>query len=169
MLKFSKPQFSDLKARFRTDPESVHECSLIDPTRASVDTSAARISEALALANRLLADRAAIARLGSGAGGAAKPLFGAFGYADFGPLCTHGIGLRAQDLGAFLAHHWGPRTIGWETQAGAPDAIKGKTGVVLFARVPGSDDQGHIDLWDRTGAVGQAFWNAKTIWFWQLS
>src|SRR4051812_16182729 len=116
MPKFERPQFSDLKANYRTDPASVHECKLIDPTKGSINTCAARMSEALVLANRLGASRAAIVRLGNGKGDGTRYLLGAYGYAAFGRLCPHGIGRGAQDLGAFLKHHWGPRTLGWDTQ-----------------------------------------------------
>src|SRR5262245_15334566 len=116
------------------------------------------MSEALVLANRLVADRAAIAKLGNGKGDGKKFLLGTYGYAAFGKLCPHGIGRGAQDVGAFLQHHWGPRTLGWTTQKDAPDALKDKTGILLFIKIPSVSGQRHIDLWDKTAAVGHAYW-----------
>jgi hypothetical protein len=169
MPRFPKPRFSELVTSYRKESNSVHECKLIDPTTDGINTCAARMSEALVLANHLAADRAAIAHLGNGRGSGRTYLLGKLGYSDFGKLCPHGIGRGAQDLGAFLAHHWGPRTLGWKAQTEAPDEIKNKTGILLFARLPDFDGQGHIDLWNKTAAVGHAYWSAQTIWFWQLA
>jgi hypothetical protein len=167
MPRFPKPQFADLKVNYRTDPLSVHECRVIDPLADAVNTCAARMSEALVLANGLVADRAAIARLGNGTGDGRRFLLGRFGYAD--RLCPHGIGRGAQDVGRFLEQHWGARTLGWTKRADAPDNIKDKTGIVLFIKLPSFDGQGHIDLWDKTAAIGHAYWDAEAIWFWQLA
>ncbi len=96
-------------------------------------------------------------------------LLGAYNYAEVGKLCPHGLGRGAQDLGNFLANHWGARTLGWTKQAAAPKNIQGKVGVVLFMKIPGFDGQGHIDLWDKTGPVGADYWDSETIWFWELA
>lgn len=167
--KFSRPAFSDLLASYRTPPSSVHDCALLDPTQDAVDTAAARLSEALVIANRIARDRAEIAAQGKGHGSGAAFLLGNHGYARFGRLCPHGIARAAQDLGAFLENHWGARTLGWQNLTEAPAAIKDRTGVVLFMKLPGRSGQGHVDLWNKTAAVGHAYWNAETVSFWHLS
>jgi len=35
-------------------------------------------------------------------------------------------------------------------------------------KIPGFGGQGHIDLWDNNAAVGDAYWDAQTIWMWTL-
>ncbi|WP_407029484.1 hypothetical protein [Vibrio harveyi] len=53
----------------------------------------------------------------------------------------------------------------WAT---ASNAI-GKKGIVCYMNIPDFSGQGHIDLWDGTKAVGDAYWEAKTIWMWTLT
>jgi hypothetical protein len=167
MPRFPKPSFSELLKSYRTDPESVHECKVIDPTSGTVNTCAARMSEALVIADQLVKTRADIAALGNGKGNGKKFLLGTFGYAD--KLCPHGIARGAQDLGAFLRDNWGQRDKGWTKRADAPPEINGKTGLLLFIKLPGFDGQGHMDLWNKTAAVGHAYWDAEIIWYWELS
>jgi hypothetical protein len=169
MRKLPKPLFADLLASYQPDPTSVHECKRVDPTESALHSSAARLSEALALADKIVASRAEIAALGTGQGDGTQYVLGPYGYGRFGRLCPHGIGRGAHDVAEFLAHHWGARTTGWTAQASAPDAILGKTGVVAFLRIPGLSGQGHIDLWNKTGSVGHEHWGSETIWFWQLA
>lgn len=144
-LKFSRPSFEDLKLRYSTASSSVHSCSTIDPTIGGIGTCAARMSEALVFANRLvepyekpsdpmltsvyvgymfgtnlIGERSQISRLGSGKGDGRSFLLGRYGYggyANVGNLCPHGIGRGAGDLAAFLKYHWGARTLGWTAQA----------------------------------------------------
>lgn len=63
---------------------------------------------------------------------------------------------------------WGPRDLGFEAPGSMPKQLKGKKGVILFIDIPGYDGQGHIDLWDGSKTMTGEYWNAKTIWFWQL-
>jgi hypothetical protein len=168
ILRLAKPTFADLSASYKTDPASVHDCTLIDPTLSTINTCAARITEALVIANKIAGSRAEMGKLGTGNGDGTSYLLGKYGYGRFGKLCPHGIGRGAQDVGAFLAHHWGGRSLGWTAQAEAPVAIEGKTGVVVFMKIPGFTGQAHVDLWNKTGPVGHAYWSAATIWFWQL-
>jgi hypothetical protein len=146
-LKFSKPTFSELKENYRTESTSIHACSVIDTTLDGINTCAARMSEALVIANRVvpnatsraddpalagittayifgtpdyIRNRAAIAHVGNGKGDGKKYLLGQYGYGDYankGKLCPHGIGRGAVDLAAFLKYHWGPRTLGWIAQS----------------------------------------------------
>lgn len=169
ILRFTKPKFADLLTNYRTEPTSVHDCKLIDPTQDAINTCAARMSEALVLANGIVATRAAIGNLGTGKGDGAAFLLGKYGYGRFGKLCPHGIGRGAQDVAAFLAHHWGSRSQGWPAQASAPDAAKGKKGIIVFMKIPGFSGQGHIDLWNDDAAVGHAYWDAETIWLWVIA
>lgn len=174
--KFAKPTFADLEQNHKTDASSVHACRVIDPTEASVNTCACRMSEALVITNGLVADRAEIARLGTGKGDGLSYLLGKYGYGSYassGRLCPHGIGRGAQDLGAFLKHHWGPRSMGFGPQAThetPPPGIIGKRGVVCYIKIPGFSGQGHIDLWEKTspGLNRHSYWASQAIWFWEL-
>jgi len=169
ILKFPKPLFAKLLSNYKTAPTSVHECKLIDPTQSAINTCAARMSEALAIANDIVASRSEIAALGTGKGDGTSHVLGKYGYGNFGRLCPHGIGRGAQDVAAFLAHHWGARTMGWSKQPSVPDTIQGLAGIVAFMKVPGFSGQGHIDLWNKTGPVGHDHWDAETIWFWKMA
>lgn len=176
MAKFAKPTFADLEVNHKTDPSSVHACRVIDPTDSNVNTCACRMSEALVLTNGLATDRGAIAKLGTGKGDGTAFLLGTYGYGSYansGRLCPHGIGRGAQDLGAFLKHHWGSRTLGWGPQADhhtAPANVIGRRGLVCYIKIPGFSGQGHIDLWDKTspGLNRHSYWASETIWFWEL-
>jgi len=179
MARFSKPKFSDLLDNYKLLSSTVHECRLIDPTRPETsNTCAARMSEALVLANKLVKNREDISALGRdkgtgrGRGTGVEYLLGKFGYLSFGLLCPHGIARGAQALGAFLARNWGARNSGWTAQASptsSPEGIEGRHGVILYARIPTYSGEGHIDLWNGTGPVGQQYWNSQTIWFWDLA
>lgn len=167
--KLPKPKFASMLSNYKTQPTSVHDCKLIDPTQDAINTCAARMSEALVIAAGLVKSRAEIGNLGNGKGDGTSYLLGKYGYGRFGKLCPHGIGRGAQDVAAFLAHHWGSRTRGWTAQEKAPDNVKGKKGIIVFMKIPGFSGQGHIDLWNDDKAVGHDYWNAETIWMWDLT
>ncbi|MEP7120052.1 MAG: T6SS effector amidase Tae4 family protein [Byssovorax sp.] len=179
MAKLAKPRFADIAAAYKLPSTSVHECRLLDPTHAETsNTCAARLSEALVIAVNLVPNREAIAALGReqgtgrGRGTGAGFLLGNFGYLGYGLLCPHGIARGAQQLGAFLAHSWGGRNTGWPAQphrTAAPADIQGRKGLILYARIPTYSGEGHIDLWNGAGPVGQQYWDAHTIWFWDLA
>jgi hypothetical protein len=90
--------------------------------------------------------------------------------------CEKKYARGAQDLGAWLKVKWGTRDLGFEKPGKMPDSLKNKKGVILFMDIPGYNTdgaQGHIDLWDGTKGEsgelkGAAYWNAATIWFWEL-
>ncbi len=164
--KFPKPTFADLLKSYKTDPKTVHACSVVNPADSAVNTCACRMSEALVIANKLIKSRAAIGKLGDGKGDGKKFLLGKYGYSH--KLCPHGLGRGAQDVGGFLAQHWGTWTSGWEKPGTEPASLKDKTGVIMFGTIPGFDGQGHIDLWNKTKAVGHAYWDAAVVWFWKM-
>lgn len=88
--------------------------------------------------------------------------------------CPHGYIRGAQDLASILAKPdvFGARNHGWTAQADSktpPDDIIGKKGIICYMNIPGFNGQGHIDLWNNIAPVGQAYWNSKTIWFWELT
>ena len=91
--RFPKPAFDDVLKIYSTDPESVHLCAILNPTAQSdgINTCAARMSEALCLANGIAADRSAIARSKVSKG--VYPLLGGYGYTVFGNLCSHHHGV----------------------------------------------------------------------------
>jgi hypothetical protein len=166
--RFAKPRFDDLLKHYNTDPETVHTCAILNPTAEAdgINTCAARMSEALVLANALVTDRAKIkagARRGDD-----YPLLGPYSYKLFGNLCNHGIARGARDLGEFLGHHWGShKELSGLTEA--PPSLEGKRGVVCFVKIPGYDGQGHIDLWNKTEMVGHGYWDSSKIWFFELT
>ncbi len=174
MPKFAKPVFSELLSNYRTEASSVHGCAVIDPTLSTVNTCACRMSEALVVTLDLVKDRMEIGKLGTGKGDGTAFLLGKYGYgttANSGRLCPHGIGRGAQDVAAFLKHHWGMRTLGWGAQPShetAPANVQGKQGIVAFLKIPGFDGQGHIDLWNKDRCAGHGYWASNAIWFWQL-
>jgi hypothetical protein len=87
-----------------------------------------------------------------------------------GKLCKHGYARGASDLAAYLKSDkiLGDRDLGFESPGKLPENLKGKTGIILFEKIPGFDGQGHIDLFDGTNGLTGTYWNAKTIWFWEL-
>jgi hypothetical protein len=165
--RFSKPRFDLLLASYKTDPESVHPCAILNPTDKpdGINTSAARMSEALCIASGIAADRLQI-RAGQKKGDD-YPLLGGYGYRLFGNLCNHGIARGARDLGEFLGHQWG-QPQAFSKLSEAPAELSGRTGVLCFVKIPGYDGQGHVDVWNKQGCVGHAYWDSAKTWFWEL-
>jgi Type VI secretion system (T6SS), amidase effector protein 4 len=168
MAKFIKPKFEQLLAAYSTEPSSVHACSLLDPTKPGINTCAARMSEALLIANAIVKTRQDIAKLGNGKGTGRSFLLGRYAYPTEARLCPHGIGRGARDMADFLRHHWGRPTHTFQSITEAPDELSTHTGVVAFIKVPGFSGQGHIDLWNQTAMVGHGYWDAGEVWFFQL-
>lgn len=141
-----KIDFNTLKSNYNTSPTSIHKCSMHFP-----NTCAIRMSEAIVKA---------------------ESKYLAIFKASSPNKCPHSYIRGAQDLASILAKPsaLGPRTLGWNgNSAGkAPTNVMGKKGIVCFMNIPGFSGQGHIDLWDKTGAVGSDYWDAGTIWMWEL-
>lgn len=141
-----KPTFAKVASHYRTSPSSVHSCSMNFP-----NTCAIRMSEALVKAdNRFLSAFKSSSR----------------------NTCPHGFMRGAQDLASVLSKSkvFGTRTMGWSAQEDrrAPSEIQGKKGVICYMNIPGYSGQGHIDLWKGDMPVGSEYWDAETIWFWEL-
>jgi len=140
-----KPAFSLLKFNYRR--HGTHTCSMHFP-----NTCAIRMSEALVKTNKEFLD--AFKKSGKN-------------------VCPHGYIRGAQDLAAVLAKAFGTRTHGWNAQPAynsAPANAKGLEGIVCYMNIPSyPEGQGHIDLWEGDGPVGDEYWNAKTIWMWELT
>lgn len=87
-----------------------------------------------------------------------------------GKLCEHGYARGASDLAAYLARTdvFGPRDFGFTKPEKLPAEIKGKKGVILFENIPGFTGQGHIDVFDGEKSQTGDYWNAQTVWFWEL-
>ncbi|MBK6514146.1 MAG: hypothetical protein IPG04_08505 [Polyangiaceae bacterium] len=167
-LRFPKPSFTALLEHYKTDAETVHTCAILNPTEQAdgINTCAARLSEALCLANALATDRAKI-RAGTKKNDV-YPLLGPYNYRLFGNLCNHGIARGARDLGEFLQHHWGqPKS--FTSLEGAPPEIQDKTGVLCFIKIPGYSGQGHVDVWNKASCVGSGYRNSSKVWFWELA
>jgi hypothetical protein len=83
-LRFPKPSFTALLEHYKTDAETVHTCAILNPTEQAdgINTCAARLSEALCLANALATDRAKI-RAGTKKNDV-YPLLGPYNYRLFG-------------------------------------------------------------------------------------
>jgi hypothetical protein len=165
--RFPKPAFDDVLKVYSTDPESVHRCAILNPTPEGdgINTCAARMSEALCLANKIAAKRSDIGKTRVVKG--VYPLLGPYGYTMFGNLCTHGIARGARDLGEFLVRNWGqPKA--FKAPGEPPAVISGKRGIVCFVKIPGFSGQGHMDVWNKTDCVGHGYWDSDHIWFWEL-
>ncbi len=168
-MSFPRPTFDAAVLNYETDPESVHDCPFIHrKSPINVNTCAIRMSEALVIADELIASREAIAALTSKPGSGKTLLLGKLGYR--GSLCPHGLARGARDLADYLRQQWGAPDLSWATlkDATPPDEVLGQTGVVAFIALPGFSGQGHIDLWNDTAAVGHDYWNAQKIFFWKL-
>lgn len=141
-----KPKFTSLKSNYTTDPTAIHRCSMHFP-----NTCAIRMSEALVKTN---------------------PSFLTVFQQSSRNKCPHSYIRGAQDLASILAQPivFGPRSYGWSGTGSntVPSNSKGKQGVICFMNIPGFSGQGHIDLWDKEYAVGASYWNAQTIWLWEL-
>lgn len=166
--RFPKPRFEDLLKHYKTDPETVHTCAILNPTENpdGINTCAARMSEALCISNNLVADRNTIRA--HRRSGDTFPLLGPYNYRLFGNLCDHGIARGARDLGEFLAHSWGAPREFPSPNGEIPAEVMGKHGVVCFVRIPGYGGQGHIDLWNGSDCVGHGYWTSMKVWFWKL-
>lgn len=168
-MSFPRPSFDAAVLNYETDPESVHDCPFIHRKNPiNVNTCAIRMSEALVIADGLIASRAAIVALTDKPGNGKTMLLGKLGYR--GNLCPHGLARGAADLADYLRQQWGAPDLTWgaRTEVTPPDEVLGQTGVVAFIKLPGFTGQGHIDLWNDTGAVGHDYWNAEKVFFWKL-
>lgn len=142
----AKPIFSTLKSNYRTSPSDIHVCKMHFP-----NTCAIRMSEALVKTNKAFLD-----------------IFKKSGK----NVCPHGYMRGAQDLGAVLgsANGLGVRDVGWSAQPNGkpPAGALGIQAIICYMNIPGFSGQGHIDLWDGEGPVGDEYWDAQTIWAWKL-
>ena len=142
----ARPTFDLLKSNYRTLSTEIHACKMIFP-----NTCAIRMSEALVRSDAAFLN-----------------IFKSSGK----NICPDNYVRGAQDLGAVLASKavFGVWNIGWNGKAGdaAPASISGKKGIVCYMKIPGFAGQGHIDLGDGAEPVGQAYWDAATIWLWVL-
>ena len=136
-----KPPFSSLWTKYASEN---HPCSMALPNQCAIRMSRAFI-----------------------AAGWPSHAFKSASYT--GKLCPCGYARGAQDLGAYLQRVWGSRTLGWAAPGSVPSQIEGRRGVVCFMNIPGFGGQGHIDLWDGSQTKTGAYWDSKTIWFWELS
>lgn len=142
-----KIDFSKLMNSYTTDPTNIHKCSMYFP-----NTCAIRMSEAIVKA---------------------EPKYLDIFKASSQNKCAHSYIRGAQDLASILAKPTalGPRKYGWSgnSSSKAPTNVIGKKGIVCFMKIPGYSGQGHIDIWDKTAAIGSDYWDAETIWMWELS
>ena len=140
----ARPTFTKLKNVYKKDSASIHSCSMMFP-----NTCAIRMSEALV---KVIPD--------------IQSKFIASGV----NLCPHNHIRGAQDLASVLrrADVFGTYDAGFGTPGSAPSELSGKQGILAYANIPNFSGQGHIDLWDGSGPVGEAYWDADPIWFWKL-
>jgi len=137
-----RPTFSGVRMYYKT--QGTHTCTMLFP-----NTCAIRMSEALVTASPDM-----------------LKIFKKSGK----NLCPHNFVRGAQDLAAILGSTsgFGKRDYGWERPKSAPKQISGQKGIVCFMNIPTFSGQGHIDLWDGRGPVGNAYWDASPIWMWKL-
>lgn len=142
----TRPIFDALKNNYRTSSTQIHACKMHFP-----NTYAIRMSEALGKSNNAFLD--IFKRSGKN-------------------VCPHGYIRGARDLAAVLksSNAFGKHDLGWVVQPNyqAPTNITGVKGIICFMNIPGYSGQGHIDLYDGQGPIGQEYWSAATIWMWRL-
>lgn len=141
-----KPIFATLKPNYHTSPSDIHLCKMHFP-----NTCAIRMSEALVKTNKAFLEV----------------------FENSGKnTCPHGYIRGAQDLAAVLGSSkgLGARDFGWSAQSNgtAPAGARGAKGIICYMNIPSFSGQGHIDLWDGERPVGNAYWDAQTIWLWKL-
>lgn len=166
-MRFPKPSFDDLVKSYETDPETVHDCPRIHTKNpVNINTCAIRITEGLVIANGLIESRVKIAQLTKGGGSGKEFLLGKYNFRA--NLCPHGIGRGATDVGYWLVEQWGKPTHTWLAPNDTPKELDGLTGVLCFVKIPGYGGQGHMDVWNKTAAVGHAYWNSQKVLFWKV-
>ena len=171
-MKFPRPSFKILLEHYQTSSLSVHDCPRIytkdtEGGRASVNTCAIRLSEALVLASGLARSRTEIGQLTTRGGSGQGFLLGKYGYKNL--LCPHGIARGARDLAYFLQEQWGKPSRVWNEPREAPGDLMHQTGVIAFIKLLEHQGvTGHMDLWNGTRAVGAAYFKSEKVWFWQL-
>lgn len=144
-LRVARPTYDTLKGKYKCEDED-HSCSL------KVEHSCAiRLSEAL-----IATDSSWI------------KVFQESGK----NLCDNKSVRGAQDLAAVLESTagFGTHDVGKDEPNGQiPSGIKEKRGIIIYMGIPGYGGQGHIGLWNKAnGACGEAYWDAKRVWFWEL-
>lgn len=166
-MRFPKPSFDELVKNYNTEAETVHDCPRIyTKNPVNINTCAIRMTEALVIANGLIDNRVKIAQLTT-AGGTGKGFL--LGHYDFrANLCPHGIGRGAADVGYWLAEQWGRPTHTFLQPKTTPKELQNLTGVLCFVKIPTYGGQGHVDVWNRTDAVGHAYWESQKVLFWAL-
>lgn len=139
-----KPTFATLESNYQT--KKAHVCTMALP-----HTCAIRMSEALV---KTIPEILAVFK------------------ASGKNVCPHGYVRGAQDLAAILQSSagFGMRNFGWNGTADGkpPKSALGPKGIICYMNIPGFGGQGHIDLWDGSGPVGDEYWSSKTIWMWTL-
>lgn len=166
-MRFPKPSFDDIVKNYHVDPETVHDCPrLYTKNPVSLNTCAIRITEALVIANALIANRVLIGGLTTRGGDGKGFLLGKYNFRA--NLCPHGIGRGATDVGFFLGEHWGKPTHTFLAPGAMPAELDGLTGVLCFAKIPNYSGQGHMDVWNKTDAIGHAYWDAQKVMFWKV-
>ncbi len=141
-----KPAFNHLDANFNTNSARTHPCTM--PFN---ESSAIRMCEALvATDERFLDEFKQSSRT----------------------KCPHGFIKGALDLAEILSqpHLLGITDHQWSTQRtdSPPVEIYGKRGIIVFINIPEHPGQGHFDLWDDNTVIGNDYWDAESIWMWDL-
>lgn len=140
-----RPSFAELLKVYKPKSTDVHSCSMKFP-----NTCAIRMSEAL--------DQAVPG---------IKAKFIASGL----NLCPHQFVRGSQDLASILrrADAFGTYNQGFTAPGQPPGTITDQKGLIAYHDIPSyPEGQGHIALWDGRSPVGDAYWSAETIWFWNL-
>ncbi len=166
-MRFAKPSFDQLLKNYNVEPETVHDCPRIyTKNPVNINTCAIRITEALVIANGLIENRVKIGALTTKGGDGKGFLLGKYNFRA--NLCPHGIGRGATDVGYFLVEHWGKPNHTFLAPGEMPKELDGLTGVLCFAKIPGYSGQGHMDVWNKTAAVGHAYWDSQKVMFWKV-
>jgi type VI secretion system secreted protein VgrG len=94
-------------------------------------------------------------------------LLALYGYKN--NLCPHGIARDPRDLAYFLSEQWGKPTQEWDKPKEKPKDIADLTGIVAFVNaVDEQDVPCHVALWNKTEAIGRAYFHCEKVLLWKL-
>ena len=157
-----KPTFDVMEKAYLASQTCLHVCPVATPIDSgfSRDESAVRLCEALLVATNVVSQRAEIAR-------SARQLLADYSFGLYGRMCPHGVAFDAEALSRFCGAEWGD-PLKFTDGLAAQVMLRSKTGVIYFEGHQGRGGRRHIDLWNGSACLGEAFWDAGEILFWEL-
>src|SRR6185369_1079644 len=133
-----------------------------------INACAARMSEALTIANEIVKSRAAIAAFGKGHGDGHKYCaLGHYAYLCHGKLCPHGVARCARSRRALPSPLEGAQARVEGARQGAGRDRRQDGFPLLRQRAWLQRDWAHRSV-EQDRSCRHAYWGAQKIWFWQL-